>query len=208
MKDKVYVWDLFVRFFHWSLVVLFVISYITGENESLAHIYSGYGIITLLVLRVVWGFIGSKHARFGDFVRKPSVVMQYGRELLTGRAKRYLGHNPLGGAMVLAMIASLSLTTLSGLKLYAVEEGKGPLASATSLPMINSAYADDDEHDDDEHEHEGEGEEFWEEIHEFGVNLMLLLIALHLAGVAYSSRAHNESLLKAMINGYKKGSSD
>lgn len=74
--------------------------------------------------------------------------------------------------------------------------------------MINSAYAGDDEHDDDEHEHEGEGEEFWEEIHEFGVNLMLLLIALHLAGVAYSSRAHNESLLKAMINGYKKGSSD
>lgn len=204
MKENVYVWDIFVRLFHWTLVTLFVVSYVTGEEETIVHIYSGYVIVALLILRVIWGFMGTKHARFGDFVRKPTVVMQYARDLLAGRAKRYLGHNPLGGAMVLAMIAALSLTTLSGLKLYAVEEGKGPFAGTANLSIFKPAHAD---HDDESEHDEEEAEGFWEEVHEFGVNLMLLLIGLHLAGVAYSSRAHNESLVKAMVSGYKKGSS-
>ena len=97
------------------------------------------------------------------------------------------------------MIVTLSMTTFSGLKLYAVEEGKGPLAGNISLSMISTAYAHDDDYEEDK------DESIWEEVHELGVNLMLLLIVLHVAGVAYSSRAHAESLVKAMINGYKKG---
>lgn len=202
MQNRVYVWDKFIRLFHWSLVALFILSYTTGEDESIIHIYSGYTIVCLILLRVIWGFIGGKYARFTDFLKTPSTIIQYARDLRAGKSKRYLGHNPLGGAMVLAMIAALSLTTFSGLKLYAVEEGKGPLASEISLSPVSSAYADDDD-DEYEHEEDEEGEEFWEEIHEFGVNLMLLLIALHIGGVALSSRVHHESLVKAMITGYK-----
>lgn len=202
MQNKVYVWDKFIRLFHWSLVTLFVVSYVSGESESIVHIYSGYGIVALLVMRVIWGFIGTSHARFRDFVRSRASVLRYSMDLAAGKARRYLGHNPLGGAMVVAMLVALSLTTLSGLKLYAVEEGKGPLANETTLSLVPHAYADRDDHETGEDE-----EEVWEEIHEFGVNLMLLLIGLHIAGVVFSSRLHGESLVKAMVNGYKKNSS-
>ena len=110
MENKVYVWDRFIRLFHWLLVTLFIVSYISSEYETMVHVYSGYGIVGLLVLRVTWGFIGSKRARFTDFVRKPSSVISYAKDLLAGRAKRYLGHNPLGGAMVIAMIVRRQLS--------------------------------------------------------------------------------------------------
>ena len=202
MQNNIYVWDKFIRLFHWLLVFLFTFSYLTGEEESILHIYSGYSIVTLLILRLIWGFVGSKHARFSDFICGPADVMQYIHSLLRGKPKRYLGHNPLGGVMVLAMLAALLLTTFSGLKLYAEEEGKGPLANEVNFTVVNSAYADDDD-DDDEKESE---DELWEEIHEFSVNLMLLLIALHIGGVIYSSRVHGESLVMAMIKGYKEDS--
>jgi cytochrome b len=132
--------------------------------------------------------------------------------MLAGNPKRYLGHNPAGGVMVFALLATLSVVTFSGLKLYAVEEGKGPLAENISIALTSQAYADSDEHDDHEgrehdEEDEDEAEEFWEDIHEGAVNFMLLLIILHVVGVVVASRLHNESLIKAMITGDKEGSS-
>ncbi|WP_317932301.1 cytochrome b/b6 domain-containing protein [Halioxenophilus sp. WMMB6] len=202
MSDQVYVWDKFVRIFHWSLVALFALSYFTGESESPIHIYSGYAIVCLLLARIVWGFIGSKHARFSDFVKRPAAVIEYAKSMVGGHPKRFLGHNPLGGVMILLLLAGLLLTTVSGLKLYAVSEGRGPLAASWQMSALPQAVADDD-HDDDQRA-ESAGEEFWEEVHEAGVNFLILMIILHVGGVIISSRLHGESLPKAMLTGYKR----
>lgn len=209
MSEAVYVWDKFVRLFHWSLVALFVTSYLTGESESELHIYSGYAIVCLIVARIAWGFIGPKHARFRDFVFGPVTVAEYAKSLLDGKPTHYLGHNPLGGLMVVALLLTLSLVTVSGMKLLAVEEGRGPLAGNDGLVVMSQAVAsphEEYEYEYGEHEggHEEEGEEFWEEIHEAAVNFMWLLVVLHIAGVLFSSMREGESLVKAMITGYKR----
>ncbi|MDX1693703.1 MAG: cytochrome b/b6 domain-containing protein [Ketobacteraceae bacterium] len=197
---RMYVWDRFVRVFHWTLVVLFCTSYLTGDEVEWLHVYSGYSIALLILARTVWGFVGTSHARFKDFLYSPRDAVGYLKSLANGNPRHYLGHNPAGAMMVFALLIGLFLTTLSGMKLYAVEEGKGPLAQ--QIQLVDSAYADADE---DEHEHrETEGEDFWEEVHEFAVNFMVLLVMIHILGVVISSRAHHEALIKAMITGYKE----
>lgn len=212
--EKVYVWDRFVRFFHWALVALFCTSYLTGDEIEWLHVYSGYGIALLILARALWGFIGSTHARFRDFLYSPLSAIEYLKSLTRGEPKNYLGHNPAGAMMVFALLIGLFLTTLSGMKLYAIEEGKGPLADAVGLQIVSKAYADSDEYEQDEDDHKTKGgygeenheaaEEFWEEIHEFAVNFMIFLIIIHVVGVIVSSGAHSESLVKAMITGYKE----
>ena len=215
MGSKVYVWDLFVRCFHWSLVALFLTSYLTGEDEHWLHSYSGYAIFILVSLRILWGFVGSQYARFKEFVYSPSTILGYLKSIVSGSPKRFLGHNPAGGAMVLALLLSLVMVTVSGMKLYAIEEGKGPFAQEMSVGVVSVAYADDDKYESDDEHHSNRGyyesddqdeetEEFWEEIHEVFVNLMLLLILLHVIGVFVASRQHDEALVKSMITGYKE----
>ena len=109
------VWDLFVRVFHWSLAALFVVAYATGDEIERVHIAAGYAIAGLLALRVVWGFVGPRHARFRNFVRPPREVASYLRDVMLLRAPRYLGHNPAGGAMIVALIAMLAFTCLTGI---------------------------------------------------------------------------------------------
>jgi cytochrome b len=135
-------------------------------------------------------------------VYPPSVVINYLKSLLTKNPQRYIGHNPVGGWMVIALLVSLTMVTVSGLKLYAIEEGKGPLASAVHVVLIDNAHADDE--DEDRNDKEEASEEFWEEIHEVTTNLTLLLILLHIAGVVISSRLHKENLVKSMITGKKE----
>jgi cytochrome b len=128
-----------VRVFHWSLVALFVIAYVTGDEIEKVHIAAGYAIAGLLALRIVWGFIGSRHARFGDFVRSPRAALRYIRDTLLLRARRYVGHNPAGGLMVIALIVMLAVTCLTGYLMTtdaywgseAMEEVHGALANAT-----------------------------------------------------------------------------
>jgi cytochrome b len=108
------VWDLFVRVFHWSLATLFVVAYATGDEIERVHIAAGYAIAGLLALRVAWGFVGPRHARFGNFVRPPREVLSYLRDVMLLRAPRYLGHNPAGGAMIVALMAMLAFTCLTG----------------------------------------------------------------------------------------------
>ncbi len=107
------VWDKLVRVFHWSLVVLFVAAYATAEDAEGLHRLAGYSIAALLAVRVVWGFVGTRHARFTDFVRSPRAVVAYMKLAFTHRAPRYLGHNPAGGAMTLALMAAPALTKAS-----------------------------------------------------------------------------------------------
>lgn len=204
MSNQVYVWDLFVRLFHWSLVVLFITSYVSGEEEHWIHVYSGYAIVILVSLRVMWGFVGSKHAKFKDFVSSPKIAIQYLKSMRAGNAERFLGHNPAGGMMVVALLATLVLATLSGMKLYAVEEGKGPLAQDVNL-IVSQAYADSDydKHDEHEEAEESASEELWEGIHKASTSLAITLVMLHVIGVFVSGRQHNEFLVKAMFTGRK-----
>ncbi|MDD1611657.1 MAG: cytochrome b/b6 domain-containing protein [Methylococcaceae bacterium] len=211
-QSTVPVWDILIRIFHWSLVVSFIVAYLTSEEENPWHIYSGYTVLGLIIFRLIWGFIGSQYARFSEFARSPAVVYQYVKSLRAGHPQHYLGHNPLGGWMVIAMLLTLFVVTLSGLKVYAIEEGKGPLAGAQQMQLtpIAEAYAEDEDEDEDEEDREQKSteaskadEEFWEEIHEASSNLMLLLIAFHVFGVILSSRLHRENLIKAMLTGKK-----
>lgn len=209
MNNRVYVWDRFIRIFHWSLVLLFITSYLTGDENTGVHVYSGYAIAILVIARIGWGVIGSKHARFNDFLFRPSQVVAYAKSVMAGRPHDHLGHNPLGGLMIVSLLLTLLLTTLSGMKLYAVEEGRGPFADAGQFTLVANALASSDEHgghDDDDKGYDGDeaGEEWWEDIHETAVNLMLMLIALHILGVLVSSRLEGQSLIRAMLTGYKR----
>jgi len=210
--ETVKVWDIWVRIFHWSLVVLFVVAYFTAEEENVWHIYSGYAVLGLVIFRVLWGIVGSKYARFSDFVYSPQQVMQYLQGMVAGTPEYYLGHNPLGGWMTVALVAGLLVVSVTGLKLYAIEEGRGPLAGANQLMVIDHAYADRDEDEDEEEEHQGrkhdngeeDEDEMWEELHEVSTNITLFLIGLHILGVFISSLLHHENLVKAMITGNKE----
>lgn len=111
------VWDPFVRLFHWSLASLFLIAYLTGDEIEKVHIVAGYTIGGLVALRIIWGFVGPKHARFANFVRSPRVVLAYLRDVALLRAPRYLGHNPAGGAMIVALLVMLAITAVTGFSL-------------------------------------------------------------------------------------------
>jgi cytochrome b len=210
------VWDPLVRIGHWTLVITFFIAYFTEEDFLTQHTWAGYVVGTVVLIRIIWGFIGSKHAKFKDFIYSPSAIFVYLKALISRKPQHYLGHNPAGGVMVLALLLSLSATIYTGMALYAVEKNAGPLAGIVAnndktLPktsIIPTAYADED---GDEGENEQENfsvneadEEFWEGLHEFFVNFTLLLIALHIGGVLLSSYVDKENLIKAMLTGRKE----
>jgi cytochrome b len=113
-SDLVSVWDPFVRIFHWSLIALFLFAYFTGNTWDQPHEWAGYTIGGLVACRVLWGFIGSTHARFSDFAYRPAVVLSFLRDSLQLRGKRFLGHNPAGGAMVIALLSSITVICFTG----------------------------------------------------------------------------------------------
>jgi cytochrome b len=185
---QVRVWDPLVRIFHWSLVAAFATAFIVEDDLLGVHVWAGYLVLALIGVRLVWGFIGPRYARFTDFVRGPRQVLGYLRDALRFDAQRYLGHNPAGGAMVVALLALVGLTGLTGVALYGAQELSGPLA-----PLMADTPA-------------GLGEAL-EETHEVLANLTLGLIALHVAGVLFSSLAHRENLIRSMFTGHKRRAS-
>ena len=108
------VWDPFVRVFHWSLVAAFITAFASAEEWDDLHEIAGFTVLGLISLRIIWGLIGTRHARFSDFVYKPRTVIAYLKDTLKMRAKRYLGHNPAGGAMVIALLLALATITATG----------------------------------------------------------------------------------------------
>lgn len=112
--DEVKVWDLALRLFHWSLLASFTFAWVTADEWDRAHELAGYAIIALLVFRLFWGFAGSRYARFGSFFYGPKAVISYLKDIRAGKPKRYLGHNPAGSAMILALLIGLICISASG----------------------------------------------------------------------------------------------
>jgi cytochrome b len=179
---EVYVWDPFVRIFHWTLVVCFTIAYFTEDDLLKVHVWAGYVVGALVVARLIWGFVGPEHARFSDFVYSPRTSLRYVRDLLTFKAERHLGHSPGGGAMIVVLLVFLALTVITGLIVYGGDKQAGPLAG-----MFTKDF----------------GESF-EEVHELIANITLALILAHIAAVVLASFVFRENLPRAMITGYKR----
>ncbi len=108
------VWDPIVRLFHWSLVALVAVALATGDEVEWLHLSAGYAIAALVALRVIWGFVGSRHARFSDFVKPPSEVIRFLGQSHRLRAPRVLGHNPAGAAMIIAMLVLIAFISATG----------------------------------------------------------------------------------------------
>lgn len=182
-ENSTRVWDLVVRLGHWTLVAAFVTAYLTEGEVMPVHPIAGYTIACIVLVRIAWGFVGTKHARFRDFVRGPKATFAYLGRIVSGRAERHLGHNPAGGAMILLLLAALVGTVSCGMVLYGIEDGAGPLAGWV-------AGANLDEH-------------AWEEAHEIFANGTLVLILVHVAGVLHATHSQGENLVKSMFTGRK-----
>ncbi|MFS8039533.1 cytochrome b/b6 domain-containing protein [Xanthobacter sp. AM11] len=112
--DAVPVWDPLVRLFHWTVVLGIILNSFALEGGKSAHRYVGYVIAAALAVRIVWGVIGSRHARFSNFVTSPWAVLSHLRAVVARRDRRYVGHNPAGGAMALALMGLITLACLTG----------------------------------------------------------------------------------------------
>jgi cytochrome b len=182
MTVSVKVWDPLVRIFHWGLLAAFIVAYASQEQDYELHRQAGYWVLGLVATRILWGFVGTRHARFGDFVRGPAVILGHLKALVKGQAPGYIGHNPAGGAMILALFATLLVITLSGVALDAAENRAGPLRD-TRLFLYTDIIHD---------------------IHCWATNLSLALITVHVAAVVHATVVRGEDLLQAMITGRKR----
>lgn len=200
MTDMVRVWDPVVRVFHWSLVATVAIAWLSADEFSALHEAAGYAVGGLVAVRVLWGIVGSRHARFASFLRGPGATVGYLADMLRGRERRHLGHNPAGAAMILALLVTLSGTVATGWLL----EDPARQAALPDLPqLVAPAFADDDG-DDDEAGAFGARSEAIEDLHEVLANMLLVLIALHVGGVVLASVRHRENLARAMVTGDKR----
>jgi len=170
-RPSMRVWAPWLRATHWTLVAAIVVAWFSGEALLWLHELAGYAAMALIAGRCMGGWWGGHYARFGQFVRPPAEVMRYAAQVFARREKRYLGHNPLGGWMVVGLLATVTAVGVTGW-MY-------------SLDM------------------------FWglawvEWLHRSLAWTLLALIALHLAGVAFTSWRHRENLVAAMLNGRKR----
>ena len=180
--DTIKVWDPLVRLFHWSLVISFFLAFITEDDFINLHVAAGYAVAMLIGFRVVWGLIGTRYARFTQFIKSPAQVLFYLMKMLKFDVPHYIGHNPAAAAMIVSLLISIILVSITGMAIIAAE-GQGPLAG-TFFAGFNA--------------------EWMEEIHEFFANFTMLLVLLHVAGVFISSMMEGENLARAMGTGRKK----
>ncbi len=202
----VQVWDRLVRMGHWILVIAFAVAYLTEDDALEMHEWAGYAVTAYILARLVWGFVGTEHARFSDFLFSPFKALAYLRDLVRMRAPRYIGHSPAGAMMVFALLFMLTGTVVTGMAELALSHGEGPFA----LFLEKRAAASQSEDIAPSAESERtlaprrREESAMQEIHELFANLTLILIAFHVAGVALAGIAHKENLLLAMITGFKR----
>lgn len=198
-------WDPLVRITHWGIAAAVVINRLVTEGGSQAHVWIGLALAALLALRLGWGFVGPVEARFTSFPPSPRRAVEHVRDILAGRHVSHRSHNPLGALMAYALWASLAVVIASGIAMTGFpprvhSEGDRPAAASTVL-------MDEDEEAGEGGEGEGEGEgggEIAEEVHEIAANLLLVLAALHLVGVAFETRRSGRQIVLAMIGGKGK----
>lgn len=184
--DRIKVWDLPVRLVHWSFVALVTIALVTGFFDEPStfdvHIIAGSAIAALVMFRIVWGFTGSTHARFSNFVRNPLATLRHLLEILKGHAGAHTGHNPIAAMMILALLTVLIAATATGVIVLGGVFKDGPAA-----PYLTFATARE-----------------VKELHEALAFALLGLIALHVAGVLFESLRSRENLARAMVTGWKQ----
>lgn len=176
-QQTVRVWDLPVRVFHWLLALLIAFSFITAEiggNAMVWHERSGIAILVLIGFRLIWGVVGSRHARFASFVRGPTAVMATLRGKPSG-----LGHSPLAALSVLALLGAVGFQAVTGLFANDDIAFEGPLAAKVS----------------------GKVSHWLTELHEGNESVLLALIGLHLAAIAWYALVKRRNLIKPMITG-------
>ena len=181
MKKIIRVWDLPIRLFHWFLVVCIAGSFVSinmGDEFIQWHAYFGYSILVLLVFRIVWGFVGSTHARFTSFFPTKKAILDY----LSGSSSRVLGHNPIGAISVFALLFALSVQVLTGLFVDDEVSFKGPLEKYVSSSIAS----------------------FLSQIHEGNQVVILTLITIHIAAIIFYKKFKAEDLIKPMISGDKE----
>ena len=186
MATPVRIWDLPVRAFHWALVLLVTFSYVTGKIGGSWlewHMRSGYAILALLVFRVAWGFVGSDTARFSWFMRSPVAAFAYLRDLARGVVRPAAGHNPAGGWMVLALLAAFLVQAISGLFVDDEIATQGPLAVKASGALVARMT--------------------W--LHDFNQWVLVGLVTLHVAAIAWYWWRFKMGLTRLMITGTLRG---
>lgn len=175
---KVRVWDLPTRLFHWALAACIVGSLVSvnlGGNAVGWHFRFGYAILTLVLFRVLWGFAGPRYARFASFPPNPAAALRY----LRGAGKGSPGHNPLGAFSVYALLAALGFQAGTGLFANDAIMWDGPLKA-----LVSNATSD-----------------WLTKLHKINRFVVIALIALHLAAIAWYSWVRRESLVRPMILG-------
>ncbi len=182
--SEVKVWDPFVRLFHWGLALLVLVSFLTSEVDDLVpvHVRLGLAVLALLLARVAWGFLGPRPARFREFVRRPREILVYARQALRGRPPLHLSHNPLGGAMAVALLAVLLALVATGALAYAGPEFDGVLAGQLPRRAFKAI----------------------KEVHEGLSGILVGMVAAHVAGVILSSFLERQNLIEGMITGWKR----
>lgn len=179
------VWDRLVRVGHWLMVVFFAIIYLRYRKFPI-HAYAGYLILVVVIVRIAWGLVGSRAARFKAFWFTPGEAWDYARKAVQGHAAYYVSHNPMGSWMVYSLLALILLNGVLGLMLYSAGQQLGPLGS--QVP-------------DD-----------WEDLliltHSVLGHITAAFVAIHLAGVLWAVRVHRENYVMAMITGMKRAPRD
>lgn len=188
-------WDPLIRMTHWGVAAAVLVNGLINEGGSTWHIWIGYGVAALLALRLIWGFIGTEEARFTSFPPSLHAARIHVSDMLAGRHRPYRSHNPLGSVMVYALWAMLLVVTATGIGMAGSPLSSVPFNSGASYLSRYEA----EETEDDDGDKGGEENEFLEELHEISANLLLLLAALHITGVALESRLSGRNLLKPMI---------
>ncbi len=182
------IWDLPLRLFHWLFAASFAGAWLTADSDAWLslHVFLGYLMLGLIGFRLVWGYLGSAHARFSAFPFSLRAGLAYLRQAVTGTAVRHLGHNPAGSLAVYLLLGFGVLVGLSGVLTLGGEERQGMAAGLLNYPLGR----------------------LFKEAHEFLATLMLLLVFGHLAGVALESRLHRENLARSMVTGRKNAEPD
>ncbi|MDJ0685694.1 MAG: cytochrome b/b6 domain-containing protein [Alphaproteobacteria bacterium] len=182
------IWDLPTRLFHWSLVSLVLVSWLSAEMDRFdLHYWSGYGILTLLLFRLIWGVLGSDTARLSACLNPPKAIIAHIAALRTPKPEPHVGHNPLGGLAVLAMLAALLTQAVLGLFSQDIDFiNNGPLADLVSFDAGTRAA----------------------ELHILLFDGILILIAIHLTAIFFYSIYKGENLIGAMLSGWRRFDQD